>query len=161
MTPRRLGRKWLLGAVLLGAVCLMWAPALIAIPYTRGPGGVHDVWERPDQGWDFIFDAITESRNAQLGTSQAALQRAQELWAGPPASAMSVTLTWTGGPFVVPVPAGGKRPARNNTRARPTSALEWIVDGHVKGGPTQMIGMLDYTHGRLVWDIRNRVSVPS
>ena len=161
MTPRRLGRKWLLGAAVLGAVCLIWAPALIAIPYTRGPGGVHDVWTRPDQGWDFIFDAVTESRNAQLGTSQSALQRAQELWAGPPASAVSVTLTWTAGPFAVPVPVGGTHPARNNRRAVPTSSLEWIVDGHVDGGPTQMIGMLDYTRGRLVWDIRNRVSVAS
>jgi len=32
------------------------------------------------------------------------------------------------------------------------------VDGQVNQGPTQMIGMIDYTHGRLVWDIRNRVS---
>jgi len=158
MTRRRLGRTWLLGAVLLGALCLIWAPALIAIPYTRGPGGVHDVWTRPDQGWEFIIDAVTESRNAKLGTSQAALQRAQELWAGPPASAVSVTLTWTGGPFRVPVPQGGTRPARNNLRAVPTSAFEWIVDGQVNQGPTQMIGMIDYTHGRLVWDIRNRVS---
>ena len=55
----------------------------------------------------------------------------------------------------------GPDPARDNARALPTSALEWIVDGHVGAGPTQMIGMLDYTHGRLVWDIRNRVSVPS
>jgi hypothetical protein len=161
MTSRRLGRNRLVGALALAAVCLTWAPALIAIPYTRGPGGVHNVWTRPDQGWEFIFDAITESRDAQLGTSQAALQRAQELWAGPPASAVSVTLTWTNGAFRVPVPPGGAHPAWNNVRATPTSALEWIVDGHVNRGPTQMIGMLDYTHGRDTWDIRNRVSAAS
>ena len=161
MTTRRLGRRWLLGAAVLGAVCLIWVPALIAIPYTQGPGAAHDVWKRPDQGWEFIVDAITESRNTQLGTSQAALQRAQELWAGPPATAVSVTLAWTNGPFLVPVPPGGRRPAWNNVRATPTAALEWIVDGHVNSGPAQMIGMLDYTHGRATWDIRNRVSVAS
>ena len=161
MTPRRLGRRWLLGAAVLGAVCLIWVPALIAIPYTQGPGAAHDVWKRPDQGWEFIVDAVTESRNTQLGTSQAALQRAEELWAGPPATAMSVTLDMDRRTVPRAGSAGGRRPAWNNVRATPTSALEWIVDGHVDSGPTQMIGMLDYTHGRATWDIRNRVSVTS
>jgi hypothetical protein len=157
MTIRRPGRKRLLGALLLGVVLIVWAPALVAIPYTRGPGGVHDVWERPDQGWKFIVDAITESRNAQLGTAESALQRAQDLWAGRPASAVSVALTWTRGPFRVPVPGGGAHPARNNARAYPTNDFEWIVSGHVGSGPTQMIGMLAYTSGVATWDIRNRL----
>lgn len=161
MTRRRPGRTGFLAAVVLGAVCLVWAPALIAIPYTRGPGGVHDVWQRPDQGWKFLFDAITESQHAQLGTSQAALQRAQERWAGPPATAESVTLTWTDGPFRVPVPPGGTRPAAGNRVASPTAALEWVVDGHVNGGPVQMVGMLDYANGRATWDIRNRMRTTS
>ncbi len=161
MTRRRPGRTGLLAAVILGAVCLVWAPALIAIPYTRGPGGVHDVWQRPDQGWKFLVDAITESRHPQLGTSQAALQRAQELWGGPPASARRVTLTWTDGSFRVPVPPHGKVPGRNNRIAAPVAAMEWVVDGRVNGGPEQMVGMLDYATGRPTWDIRNRVRAAS
>jgi hypothetical protein len=154
MTRRRL---WLTG-IILAAVCLVWAPALIAIPYTRGPGGTSDVWQRPDLGWKFLVDAITESRHAQLGTADAALQRARELWGGPPASARSVTLTWTDGKFVVPVPHGATAPGAGNRVATPGAALEWIVMGRMRGGPTQMIGMLDYRSGRPRWDIRNRVA---
>jgi hypothetical protein len=146
---------------LLGIAIIAWAPAVIAIPYTQGPGGVQDVWTRPDEGWKFIFDAVTESRNAQLGTAQSALQRAQELWAGPPAAAASVTLTWTDGPFRVPVPPGAARPGPNNLRAYPTSSLEWMVSGRVKDGPTQMIGMLGYTSGVATWDIRSRLDARS
>lgn len=162
MTIRRPGRKGLLGVTLVGVALILWAPALIAIPYTRGPGGVHDVWKRPDQGWEFLFDAVTQSRNAQLGTAQSALQRAHDLWSGPPASAVSVRLTWTDdGPFRVPVPQGGAQPARNNNRAYPTADLEWIVSGHVGHSPTQMIGMLNYSSGAPAWDIRNRLDADS
>lgn len=157
MTIRRLGHKTVLGLILVGVAVIAWAPALVAIPYTRGPGGVRDVWARPDKGWEFLVDAITESRHAQLGTPQSALQRATDLWAGPPATAMSVTLVWTDGPFTVPVPPGGARPARDNTRAFPVSTLEWIVDGRVNRGPEQMIGMLDYASGAARWDIRDRL----
>jgi hypothetical protein len=161
MTIRRPGRKGLLGALFLGVALVVWAPALIAIPYTRGPGGVHDVWARPDQGWEFIVDAVTESRHAQLGTAQSALLRAQELWAGPPVSVVSVQLTWTGGPFAVPVPRRGVTPAPSNRRAVPPSPLQWIVSGHVDNGPTQMIGMLDLASGHATWDIRNRLGAPA
>ena len=84
MTRRRRWRTGFLAVIILVAVCLVWAPALIAIPYSRGPGGVQNVWQRPDLGWKFLFDAITESRHAQLGTADAALQRAQELWGAAP-----------------------------------------------------------------------------
>lgn len=157
MTRRRRRRTGFLAVIILVAVCLVWAPALIAIPYTRGPGGVQNVWQRPDLGWKFLFDAITESRQTQLGTADAALQRAQELWGGAPAYARSVTLTWTGGTFRVPVPRGGTVPGPVNRTASPDSALEWIVMGRIADGPSQMIGMLDYQTGHLRWDIRNRV----
>jgi hypothetical protein len=157
MTRRRPGRTAVHAAIVIGVVVLVWVPALIAIPYTQGPGGVQDVWQRPDQGWKFLVDAVMESRHAQLGTSQAALQRAQDLWAGPPATAQGVTLTWTDGAFRVPVPLGGTTAAVHNRAAVPDAAFEWIVNGHVGAGPSQMIGMLDYASGRTTWDIRSRI----
>jgi hypothetical protein len=157
MTRRRLGRTAVLPAIVVGVAILVWVPALIAVPYTQGPGGVQNVWQRPDQGWKFLFDAVTESQHAQLGTSDAALQRAQDLWAGPPATAQGVTLTWTDGPFRVPVPVGGTTAAVHNRTAAPDADLAWIVSGRVNGGPTQMIGMLGYASGATTWDIRSRV----
>jgi hypothetical protein len=38
--------------------------------------------------------------------------------------------------------------------ARPDDELNWVVMGRVKGGPEQVIGLLDYRSGRVEWDIR-------
>jgi hypothetical protein len=36
----------------------------------------------------------------------------------------------------------------------PADPLQWVVRGNVNGGPDQIIGLLDYRTGRVVWDIR-------
>jgi hypothetical protein len=38
--------------------------------------------------------------------------------------------------------------------ASPDDDLNWVVNGRVKGGPEQVIGVLDYRTGRVEWDIR-------
>jgi hypothetical protein len=52
------------------------------------------------------------------------------------------------------VPPGGTAPAPADRVATPRSELSWIVRGRVQGGPEQVIGLLDYASGRVVWDIR-------
>ncbi|MEQ8833776.1 MAG: hypothetical protein RIB67_04950 [Miltoncostaeaceae bacterium] len=143
-------------AVLLGAV-LLWAPAFVAHHHADSPGGVEVNRARIDQGWQFIIDAVRESRDARLGDDALALEYAQRLWARPSGRAERVELTWLDGPFTVPVPSDGARPAAERRRAEPPSPFGWVVWGMVRGGERQMIGLLDYRSGEVVWDIRPRL----
>lgn len=147
-------RRALVIAAGTGAVAVVFAPSVVANHYASGPGGADGVLGRPDRGWEFVIDAVRESRDAQLGSSQSADERAREVWAGGIARAESVRLTWMNGPFAVPVPEGGVAPAPGNARVTPASPFGWVVRGRVRGGTPQMIGVLDYRSGRIVWNIR-------
>ena len=83
------------------------------------------------------------------------------VWAGPPAIARSVRLVYMDGPFAVPVPGGGAEPAPERRTAVPLSRLGWVVRGRVRGGPDQVIGVLDYPSGRVAWDIRPLPGAPA
>lgn len=140
---------------LAGVVAVALVPSIVASRYSSGPGGAQGVAGRPLRGWEFIVDAVEQSRNAQLGSGQSALERARnEVWAGRPAVADSVELVWNDGPFAVPVPDDGHLPAGTNRVALPDGSLAWVVTGRFDGGPEQMIGLLDYDSGRVLWDIR-------
>lgn len=140
---------------LAGVLGIALVPSLVASHYSSGPGGAHGVAWRPLRGWEFIVDAVQQSRNAQLGSGQSALERARnEVWAGRPAVADSVELVWNDGAFTVPVPDRGHRPAGTNRIAVPDGSFAWVVNGRFDGGPEQMIGLLDYDSGRVLWDIR-------
>jgi hypothetical protein len=141
---------------LLGAALLLWAPSLIASRYSFAARPT-DFLSRPDKGWDFLYQVVTQSRGVHFGSSAAAEELARvDLWAGPPARATSVRLVYVEGPFTVPVPPGGYRPGPADRVARPPGSLAWVVYGRVTGRrTTQMIGLLDYrTRGRPAWDIR-------
>jgi hypothetical protein len=144
-----------LGAVI--AIAAAWAPAIVAHHYADGPGGAEVNRARVDQGWEFIADAARESRGALLGDDAAALAHAQRIWARPSGRAESVELVYLDGPFTVPVPPGGVTPPPARRVAKPPAAFGWVVHGHVRGGPRQMIGLLDYNSGAVVWDIRPRL----
>lgn len=45
-------------------------------------------------------------------------------------------------------------PSAEGRRIEPESRLGWAVYGPVRGGGTQMIGLLDYSSGDVVWDVR-------
>lgn len=130
-----------------------WVPVLVADHYADGPGGADVGYARVDRGWKFIYHAIRLSRDARLGNAEAALDRARDVWAGSPV-AEGVELVYADGPFAVPVPEGGTRPAAGSRIAEPLSRLGWVVRGRVRGGPLQMIGLLDYPTGRVAWNIR-------
>jgi hypothetical protein len=133
---------------------VVWGPALIARAYTSGPGAASVSLIRPDRGWEFLANAAWTSRNADLPTAAAARRRAREIWAGPPAIAERVQLVYLDGDFDAPVPDGATAAADGHGRVSPASRLGWVVSGPVRGGREQMIGLLDYGSGRVVWDIR-------
>lgn len=144
-----------LGAVV--AVVAAWAPAIVAHHYADGPGGAEVNRARVDQGWKFVADAVRESRGALLGDDAAALVHAQRIWVRPSGRATAVQLVYLDGPFAVPVPPGGTVPPGARSIATPPGDFGWVVYGHVRGGPRQMIGLLDYNSGTVVWDIRPRL----
>lgn len=131
----------------------LWVPVLVARHYADGPGGAEVGIARVDRGWKFVYHAIRLSRGARLGTSDVALDRARDVWAGSPL-ADSVELVYQDGAFAVPVPPGGTSPAPGDRVAAPLSRLGWVVRGRVRNGPQQMIGLLDYDSGRVAWNIR-------
>lgn len=168
----RRSRRAIAVAAIAGAAVIIMGPAVVGAYYADGPGGVHGVNGRPDKGWQFLWQAVTHSRTAQLGSAQSATQRARDAWAGArprqgsrpaarsTARASDVRLVWTDGPFEVPVTADGVRPAPANAVAHPRGPFAWMVYGSMRGGPRQMIGMLDYDSGRVLWDIRDRWARP-
>ena len=137
----------------VAVVAVAWAPAPVASHYADGPGGAEAGLARIDRGWEFVYHAVRLSRGAELGTSGAAMDRARTIWASRP-GAESVDLRYLDGPFTVPVPKGGVVPA--NPVARPRDRLAWVVEGRVGDGPRQMIGLLDYSGGGVLWKIRPR-----
>ena len=146
-------RKIVISTIVAILACVVWAPSLIAEHYADGPGGAEVGIARLDRGWEFVYHAVRLSRGARLGNEDAALTRARDVWAGRP-EAESVELVYMDGPFTVPVPEGGARPAPERAVATPLSRLGWVVRARVCGGPRQMIGMLDYPTARVAWNIR-------
>ena len=136
-----------------GALVVVWAPSLVGTRYAERPTAT-EFMANPAFGWAFLWEAVTASRNPRLGTADAAMQQASQVWAGPPAVASDVTLRSLGSEWTVPVPAGGAQPVPSRRTASPDDDLNWVVSGRVKGGPEQVIGVLDYRTGRVEWDIR-------
>jgi len=143
----------ILASALVVVLAGAWVPVLVADHYADGPGGAEVGFARVDRGWRFVYHAMRLSRDARLGTSDLALDRARDVWAGSPV-AESVELVYMDGPFAVPVPEGGTPPAPERRVAVPLSRLGWVVRGRVAGGPPQMIGLLDLHTGRVAWNIR-------
>jgi hypothetical protein len=151
-TPRRIPGPAKAALAAGGAVVVLWAPSFVATGYAEQP--VSTYLANPAAGWAFLWEAVTASRNPRLGTADAAMLQASQVWAGPPAVATDVSLKAIPSPWDVPVPAGGTAPLPARDQARPADELNWVVSGRVRGGPEQVIGLLDYRTGRVAWDIR-------
>ncbi|MBJ7365415.1 MAG: hypothetical protein JHC53_02260 [Thermoleophilia bacterium] len=134
------------------AVVIAWIPSFVATAYSVQPAG--EVLANPANGWAFLWESVTASRNPRLGTPDVAMQEAAQLWAGSPAVAADVSLKSLPSPWTVPVPGGGAHSRTGHDVVAPADPLQWVVRGNVNGGPDQIIGLLDYRTGRVVWDIR-------
>jgi hypothetical protein len=135
-----------------GLVASAWAPSFVATAYAEDDAT--EYLSNPVRGWVFLGHAVTASRNPRLGTAGAAMEQAAQIWAGAPAVAADVSLRTLPSPWTVPVPDGGVRPGPGRAAASPAGPLNWVVTGRVAGGPSQVIGLLDYRTGRVEWDIR-------
>jgi hypothetical protein len=140
------------------AVVIAWIPSFVATAYSEDPAA--DYLANPAAGWAFLWEAVTASRNPRLGTADAAMQQASQVWAGAPAVAGGVSLRALPPEWTVPVPPGAVPPVAARRVATPDDQLNWVVRGAVRGGPDQVIGLLDYRTGRVEWDIRPVAGAP-
>ncbi len=122
---------------------LVWAPSLVARHYSDG--SVSSAFARPDRGWHFIADSVRESRGAALGWEDAALAEATRRWVSRP-RAEAVSLRW-----------GARTVSIGSRRVALRAPLNWIVTGTPQpSAPRQVIAILDYHSGRVVWSLKPR-----
>lgn len=149
---RRLNGPTRVALIAGAALVALWVPSVIATAYAEVPAS--EYLSNPARGWGFLWESLTASRNPRLGTADAALQEATQVWAGQPAVASDVSLKAIPSPWDIPVPGGGVAPAPGRAVVTPSDELQWVVTGSVEDGPDQVIGLLDYRTGRVTWDIR-------
>lgn len=132
------------------AVAAVWVPSLVARTYTTEAQPI-DFLSRPDKGWRFLYDTVRLSRHARLGTDGAALQRAKQVW---PRASQDVELVYLVRPVTLPVTPGGHSVPLALRTVRPRTRLTWFVYGRLGGRARQVVGLLDYRSGRVIWDLR-------
>ena len=135
-------------AVGVGVLVVLWTPSLVARSYTH-PAQPIDFLSRPDKGWRFLYDTVRLSRSTKLGSKGPALATAKRIWR----RAESVELVYLERPLTLPAPVGlvaSRRPAM----VRPRSPLTWFVNGRIGTAPPQVVGLIDYESGRVIYDLR-------
>ena len=152
----RITRRRAIGITVgVAALAALWAPSLVARTYTT-PAQPIDFLSRPDKGWRFLYDTVRLSRHAKLGSDGPALQRARQVWP----RAEAVELVYLVRPVTVPVATGGLAPPPGARTVRPRSHLTWFVRGRLGNRPRQIVGLLDFRSGRVIWDLRRARSRP-
>lgn len=136
----------------VAAILLLWTPALVARSYTTSAQPI-DFLQRPDKGWRFLYDVVRLSRDAKLGSEGPALETAKRIWR----RADAVELVYLVRPVTVPAPDTGPAVPPGARTVRPRSRLTWFVHGRIGNGVRQVIGLMDFRSGRVIWDLR-RVS---
>ena len=145
----RISRRRAVGVIAaVGALALLWTPSLVARTYTTSAQPI-DFMSRPDKGWRFLYDTVRLSRHAKLGSDAAALETARRVWR----RVDRVQLVYLERPVTIPVPPGGLAPPRARP-VRPRTRLSWFVHGRIGNRPGQIVGLLDYRSGRVIWDLR-------
>jgi hypothetical protein len=151
----RITRRRAVGVIAaVGALAVLWTPSIVARSYTT-PAQPIDFMARPDKGWRFLYDTVRLSRHAKLGSGAPALETARRIWR----RAEDVELVYLERPVTIPVPPGGLA-ARRPRPVRPRSRLSWFVYGRIGNRPRQVVGLLDFHSGRVVWDLRRVAAEP-
>ncbi len=151
----RIPRRRAVGVIAaVGALALLWTPSLVARTYTTSAQPI-DFLSRPDKGWRFLYDTVRLSRGAKLGSEGPARETANRVWRRVDA----VDLVYLVRPVTIPIPPGGLTPPRPQ-RVRPRSRLTWFVEGRIGNRARQVIGLIDYRSGRVIWDLRRVSGAP-
>ncbi len=150
----RRSRRRVLGIVaVVLSVVVFWAPSFVAARYSNDV--VHsDVPGHPIRGWHFLMDAVRSSRKAAAGTEGHARGIAARHWWLSRVRVDSLQLVYVEQPIVtIPVPIGGLRRAVAERTLRTNARFVWFVRGRIGVRPEQIVGLINFQTGRVVWDI--------
>ncbi|HRC08064.1 MAG TPA: hypothetical protein PLV41_07605 [Miltoncostaeales bacterium] len=150
----RRSRRRVLGivAVVLSVVAF-WAPSFVAARYTNDVVR-SDVAGHPIRGWQFMADAVRSSRKAAAGTEGNARGIAARHWWLSRVQVDSLELVYVEQPFMtIPVPTGGLRRPVDERTVHTNARFIWFVRGHIGARPRQIVGLINFQTGRVVWDI--------
>jgi hypothetical protein len=138
---------WAVLAVALAGAAL-YAPAYVARAAT-GPGEPVDFLKRPEEGWRFVLAAVRAVPSARLSRPALAAEQARRVFAGQPIQPTRVTLLYLPDRVVTVGRGKGRRRLAANAR------LIWRIVGRVRpGGPLVTVGLMDFSSGALIYDVR-------
>lgn len=136
----------MLAVALAGVV--IYAPAEWARSAT-GPHEPVDFLTRPQEGWKFMLAAASAIPTARAGTPSQARALAVRDFAGSTVAPTRVDLLWVPGRRVRLIGGGGR------SYATAKANLVWMVTGRTRpSGRLQTVGLIDYSSGKLTYDVR-------
>jgi hypothetical protein len=153
-------------AIVVLALIVFCAPAVVAQTVTS-PSEPLSFLARPWTGWTFAGSVLVDSFSAKASSPGSALRAARRAFqphahapgvATPDPQPRAVQLLYLPGSTKVTIETelGGKR---RHERVDPPHPLVWLVLGRVgSDGSDSSIGLLDFTTGHLVWDVRSMES---
>lgn len=150
----RRSRRRVLGIVaVVLSVVVVWAPSFVAARYSNDVV-TSDVAGHPIRGWHFLVDAVRSSRKAAAGTEGHARGIAARHWWLSRVRIDSLELVYMDDPIVtIPVPVGGLRRPVSDRIVHTNARFIWFVRGRIGARPEQVVGLINFQTGRVVWDI--------
>lgn len=151
---RRRKLPWVVLAIVVAGILLL--PVLVASTVTSEPEGSEYV-RKPWLGWSFMARVMNDAFSAKAASPGAALEQATQQF-DEPISVSSVELAY------IPSAKGITmdvltQDGESTVSYDPERPLVWQVYGTWSGSEaTGVVGLLDFTSGLLVWDVRTDIS---
>ena len=149
-------KRFLAVAIIVAAVIVFVLPAFVAFRYTA-PEQRGQFLARPWRGWSFAYAALTVPGGSELKTSGMALRKADWLYKGTAVDPREVQLLFVGRkqPYVSQHAIDGRT---LTSTVVPSYRFIWQVQGAVgtvSDKTDTIVALLDYTSGRVLYDIRD------
>ena len=146
-------RFWIILVVVVVAAAF-YLPSLVAFRYTAAAQNTGFL-THPWRSWSFIVTALTVPGDSRLKTSGIALRAADVYYRGSSIDPHEVRLLFLpeGKPYTFTHPLGDRTVT---TTITPPYRFVWQVRGHIDtvNGPDTVVALLDYHHGRVLYDVR-------
>jgi len=149
-------KRFLVVAIVFAAIVVFVLPAFVAFRYTA-PQQRWQFLTRPWRGWNFAWAALTVPGGSELKTSGMALRKADWLYKGTAVDPRQVQLLYVKRkqPYVFDHALDGRT---LTTTVVPSYRFIWEVQGAVdtvSDSSDTVVALLDYSTGRVLYDVRD------
>jgi hypothetical protein len=149
-------KRFLAVAIVVAALIVFVLPAFVAFRYTA-PEQRGQFLARPWRGWSFAYAALTVPGGSELKTSGMALRKADWLYKGTAVDPREVQLLFVRRkqPYAFQHAIDGRT---LTSTVVPSYRFIWQVQGAVdtvSDKTDTIVALLDYTSGRVLYDIRD------